>query len=123
MDHFVDPSNGKVMGNWWEGEGPITSRTPTVTLENFHRRQEMFRQLGHGIDWAPGEATTLAEALTRITQRCGARFVLEPGLESLPVPASISAGNVREALHALLKPLGLRYEYLDDSSISVRSGS
>jgi beta-lactamase regulating signal transducer with metallopeptidase domain len=118
MDYPVDPDTGIVRPAYWPGSGPRPQEVLRLSRPFFHARQTMFLGLKHDLHWSSREQITLGEGIRRLTEISGITFVFsDPDLAALPVDAYLPNGTVRGGLHAMLRPHGLSYRYLDDSRI------
>ncbi len=118
MDYPLDRQTGVVVANWWPEVGPRPGEVRHLSVENFHKRQTMFRQLKQDINWAQDEPLPMYEALAQLNELTGLEFAYPAELGELPVPTGHENTTARAVINAISKIHGLTYRYEDDSKIT-----
>lgn len=118
MDYPVNKHTGAIDAQWWPNAGPRPGETRHLSVENFHKRQTMFRQLKQDINWGQDEPLPLYEALAQLNELTGLEFRYPSELGELPVPTGREDTTARAVINAIARIHGLAYRYEDDSKIT-----
>lgn len=116
MDYAVDLERLSIRGSWWEGSGPRDA-VRRLSLQRFHRRQEVFRMLRHEVNWGRTSPVTVAVALARLHELTGITFRYADEHADLAVPTGHETVTARDVINAIANIHNLEYRYTDDSEV------